>query len=355
MINGIDVSVHNGTIDWKKVKEAGIGFAILRAGYGQVVSQKDKNFDKNYSGCNANGIKMGAYWYNYATSVSGAQAEARVCLSVLANRKFDYPIWYDIEEQNVFKTGKNNVSAIAKAFCEIVAAAGYKVGIYSSRNGLENYFTDEVKKKYDIWIANVGKNGAALSSTTYKGDYTMWQYSWVGKVNGINGNVDMNHCYKDYVEEEKPVPSPSPAEPVSPPSTNGINVYYRVSPDAIGWYSEVKNTDDYAGIDNKNIMGFTARADKGTLKYRVHIKNGRWLGWISKSNINDWNWGVAGIKGKYIDGIQMQLIGVDGYEVQYRVSMTGTKGWLPWVNGADDYAGILGRYVDKIEAKIIKK
>ena len=356
MTTGIDVSVHNGTIDWSKAAKK-IDFAILRAGFGSVATQKDKNFDKNYDGCKKNGVKVGAYWYCYAKTVSAAQQEARVCLSILANRKFDYPIWYDIEEQSTFKTGKNTVSAIAKAFCETIKAAGYKTGVYSSRNGLENYITDEVKKNYDIWLANVGKNGATLSSTTYKGSYTMWQYSWVGKVDGISGNVDMDYCYKNYVEDTKPA---EPSEPVAPPpSPNGINVYYKVSPDSKNWYPEVKNDTDYAGLDNKTVQGFTARVDKGQIKFRVHVKNGKWLGWISKYNPNDWNYGVAGIKGKPIDGIQIDFSGVEGYQVMYRVSVAGTSAWYPWVSGyssnSNGYAGVYGKNIDKIQVKIVKK
>lgn len=356
---GIDVSVWNGSINWKKVS-AQVDFAILRAGFGRTATQKDKNFEANYKGCKNNNIPVGAYWYNYAKTVEDAKAEANACLQVLKGKNFDYPIWYDIEEQSTLRTGKTNVSNIAKAFLEIIEKAGYKVGIYSMKSGLDSYFTDAVKKKYDVWVAHVGKNGAPLSSTTYKG-HEMWQYSWTGKINGISGNVDMNYCYKDYVSTKDNNDKDEDTTPTTPVKTEGVDITYNAY--TTKWLGAVTNCNDingngYAGIENVPICGFSAKASKGTLKYRVHTKNGRWLNWISTYNIDDWNKGVAGIKGKYIDGIQFDFSGVEGYKVKYRVSVQNNKGYLPWVTGWDKtssgYAGIFGRLIDKIQVKIEK-
>lgn len=361
MLKGIDVSKWNGNIDWTKASKV-IDFAILRAGYGSSVSQKDVYFEKNYLGCKNNGIMTGVYWYNYAKTVSGARQEAEACLAAIKGKQFEMPIWYDIEEQGIFSTGKNNVSAIARTFCDIIAAAGYKIGIYSSKSGLQSYFTNEVKNKYDIWLANVGSGGATLSKTSYSGKYDIWQYSWKGKVAGISGDVDMDYCYKDYSNKEditsEPVvePIPTPTAPVI--STKTIDVIYQVTPDGKNWYPAVKNDTDYAGLDGKTVVGFTAKVSEGTLKYRVHTRNGKWLGWISKSDINDWNWGVAGLQGKAIDGLQLDLSGVAGYKIMYRVSVAGTKTWYPWVtgygNGSNGYAGVYGKLIDKIQIKIVK-
>jgi N-acetylmuramoyl-L-alanine amidase len=87
----------------------------------------------------------------------------------------------------------------------------------------------------------------------------------------------------------------------------------------------------------------------------VHTKNGRWLPWVDKYDTADWNNGIAGIKGVPIDGIQMDLTGIDGYEVKYRVSLTGTTSYLPYVVGTEDYAGIIGKTIDKVQAYIVKK
>lgn len=87
MLKGIDVSEHQGKIDWSAVKSSGVDFAIIRAGYGREISQKDKQFENNYAGCKASGIPVGAYWYSYATSAEAAKLEAQVCLEVLKSRK----------------------------------------------------------------------------------------------------------------------------------------------------------------------------------------------------------------------------------------------------------------------------
>lgn len=362
LIKGIDVSVWNGSIDWKKASKE-INFAILRAGFGRTSAQKDKKFEENYKGCKNNNVPVGVYWYNYAKTVADAKTEAKACLEVLKNKDLDYPVWYDIEESATLKTGKTNVSNIAKAFLEVIEKAGYKVGIYSMKSGLDSYFTDAVKKKYDIWVAHVGKNGAALSSTSYRG-HTIWQYSWKGKVSGISGDVDLDYCYKNYVttdkEDTKSETTTNKTESTKTDSDK-IDVIYNAY--TTKWLGEVKNYNDndingYAGLDNVAMSGFSAKSSKGILKYRVHTKNGRWLNWISTYNIEDWNKGVAGIKGRYIDGIQFDFSGVSGYKVKYRVSVQNVKGYLPWVTGYNNtsagYAGVFGRLIDKIQVKIEK-
>jgi GH25 family lysozyme M1 (1,4-beta-N-acetylmuramidase) len=133
------------------------------------------------------------------------------------------PVWYDIEENSVFATGKANVSKIAEVFCEALKAAGYKVGIYSSYYTFKTYFTEEVKNKYDIWLAHVGNGGYPLSQTGYDGHKEMWQYSWKGVIKGIKGDVDEDWCYKDYTSAatSDPVTPPSPVTPDKPTDGGG--------------------------------------------------------------------------------------------------------------------------------------
>ena len=347
MLNGIDVSVWQGDIDWSKASKQ-IDFAILRAGYGS--SGRDTKFEKNYTGCKNNGVPVGIYWYNYAKNVSAAKTEANACLAAIKGKQIEYPIWYDIEESSVLATGKNNVSAMAKAFCDTIAAAGYKVGIYSSKSGLQSYFTDEIKNNYYVWMANVGKNGVTLSTTSYSGKKDIWQYSWKGRIDGIKGDVDLDHCYTDF---SSAAPSIKPADEKPATNTNKIDVYYKVY-NGQKWYPEVKNTEDYAGVDEKTITGITARASKGILKYRVHSPSGKWFDWVEKSDSNDWVNGIAGSKKKSIDGFQMKY-DTDGYKVYYRVSLIGSKNFLPWVEEDTDYAGVFGKLIDKIQIKIEKK
>lgn len=194
MSKGIDVSKHNGNIDWNAVKQSGeVDFAILRAGYGKSISQKDTKFEQNYAGCKTHGIPCGAYWYSYAITPTEAEAEARVFLQAIAGKQFEFPVYFDIEEKSTLNTGSKNVSAIVKAFCNTMEKAGYWCGVYASRAHVQTYFDSETKNRYSMWIAEWG------SKLNYSGgEVGMWQYSEKGKVDGIGGNVDMDVCYVDY-------------------------------------------------------------------------------------------------------------------------------------------------------------
>lgn len=194
---GCDLSTYQGAIDFAKLKNK-VEFAIIRAGYGRLACQKDNLFEYYYSGCKANGIHCGVYWYSYAMSEAEAKQEAQALLQVIKGKKFDMPIYYDVEESKQFNLGKSKVSAIVKAFLETVEAAGYWVGLYSSTSALNSYITDEIKQRYAIWVAHWG-----VSAPTYSGSYGIWQYSDKGKLDGIIGNVDLDYCYIDYPEAIK--------------------------------------------------------------------------------------------------------------------------------------------------------
>lgn len=195
---GIDVSKHQGVIDWKKVKADGVEFAILRAGYGREISQKDMQFENNYKGCKANNIPCGVYWYSYAMSAEDAKKEAGACLEIIKGKQFEYPIYFDIEEKKQLELGKSACSEITKAFLETVENAGYWVGIYSSKSHLETYIDKSLRERYAVWAAHYG-----VKKTTYNGQLGMWQKSSTGRIDGINGNVDLNECYVDYPAEIK--------------------------------------------------------------------------------------------------------------------------------------------------------
>lgn len=192
LMKGIDVSVHNGSIDWQKVKNAGIQFAILRAGYGREFSQKDARFEENYRNAKAAGIPVGAYWYSYAMSEDEARLEADVFLSVIKGKQFEMPVYFDLEEKKQFDLGKEKVSAIMRTFLERVESAGYFTGLYGSASSLTTHTADDIKSRYTIWMAHWAEQ------TNYSGSYSIWQYSSEGKVNGISGNVDLDICYKDF-------------------------------------------------------------------------------------------------------------------------------------------------------------
>lgn len=189
---GIDVSKHQGTIDWTKVKAAGVQFAMLRAGYGRYDNQKDEQFEANYAGATAAGIPVGAYHYSYATTAEQAKQEAEVFLGWIKGKNLTYPVAFDIEDKKQANLGVSVISDIIRAFCEMVEAAGYYVVVYANKDWLTNRIDADCKSRYDIWLAQW------TSKPTYTGSYGMWQYTSDGAVDGIAGRVDMNIAYKDY-------------------------------------------------------------------------------------------------------------------------------------------------------------
>lgn len=195
MKNGIDVSQHQGNIDWSAVKT---DFAIIRAGYGKVKTQIDTQFERNYNGAKAAGIPVGAYWYSYATSVEEAILEAEAFLHTLEGKIFEYPVYLDIEEKATLNLGCNKVSDIVTTFLNYMEKAGYFAGLYMSASPLTQFTTQFVKNRYAIWVAHYG-----VSKPSYSGQYGMWQKSSTGRVSGINGNVDLDECYVDYPYEIK--------------------------------------------------------------------------------------------------------------------------------------------------------
>ena len=191
---GIDVSEHQGLIDWEKVKISGeVDFVILRAGYGKEINQTDKQFERNYSECKRLGIPCGAYWYSYATTVDEAKQEAEVFLKAIKGKQFNYPVYFDLEEPKQLALGKSRCSEIAETFLKSVEKSGYFVGLYMSKSHLETHISEEIWNRYAVWVAHYG-----VSKTSYSGQFGMWQKSATGCISGISGNVDLDECYQDY-------------------------------------------------------------------------------------------------------------------------------------------------------------
>lgn len=207
-----------------------------------------------------------------------------------------------------------------------------------------------------------GGKAPSTPSTTPSSSKTLYRVrkTWADSKSQIGAYSDLDNAkkackvgYSVFDESGKVVYSPSGTSTSAATSNSSIpTITYRAY--ASKWYPEVVNDTDYAGVENKSISGFAAKVSKGTIKYRVHTYSGKWLGWMTAYNINDWNNGCAGIKNRAIDAIQMKLEGVPGYEVQYRVSYLGTSNYLPWVKGTADYAGVFNKTIDKIQAKIVK-
>ncbi len=193
---GIDVSEHNGTIDWEKVKASGIQFAMLRAGYGK--GNVDKQFVRNAQGCTRVGMPFGVYWFSYAVSEAEAAQEAAHCLKAVEPYQLDLPIAYDFEYDSVNNAAKRGVtvtkalaSKLAKTFLDAIRKAGYGAANYANPAFLNRYFDASVD--YPLWLAQWPSGTPALDKPPR--DCHMWQYSEKGSVPGINGNVDMDVCY----------------------------------------------------------------------------------------------------------------------------------------------------------------
>ena len=183
----IDVSEHQGKIDWEKVKPQ-IDGAILRCGYGSdYTNQDDEQFKRNADECTRLGIPFGVYLYSYAKSIRQAQSEAYHVLRLIDGYELAYPVYLDLEE------GDTAYGAVERAvvFGDIIEKAGYWCGIYATL-----YWWEMILKKgldrFTKWVAQYNV------ACEYDGaNLDIWQYSSKGRIDGIGGNVDMNECYRD--------------------------------------------------------------------------------------------------------------------------------------------------------------
>lgn len=191
---GIDVSVYQGKVDWKAVKESGVEFAIIRAGYGKHINQKDKYFDVNMESAQNEGLKCGAYWFSYATTPEDAEKEADVFYEVIKDYKFEYPVFFDYETIDQYALTPEKSSEIINAFCERMQSYGYYVSLCSYVGFLNYRIESQIFNAYDTWIAHYD-----VAVPWYSRDYGIWQYSSTGKVAGIDTNVDLNYSYRDYL------------------------------------------------------------------------------------------------------------------------------------------------------------
>ena len=235
---GVDVSEHNGSIDWKKVKADGIDYAIIRCGFGWDKkrtdrtngSQEDYRFVTNVKNARAAGLKVGVYLYSYAWNKETALKEAAFTLKLLKKAGLtpsntDLPVYYDLEEQygtsrpcvpeknsrgqviDSHKISNYTLASMAKAYCSTIKAAGFKAGVYANTTWWKKYMTytnSEGKTvqyptygKYSRWVAQYGK------SCDYTGSKGAWQFTSKGKVNGLGSKTDVSFFYRDYVAQRK--------------------------------------------------------------------------------------------------------------------------------------------------------
>lgn len=188
-LRGIDVSLYQGEIDWHAVWEDGIRFAFVRVGTSKTI---DSWFDYNLRQAHAEGLRVGVYWYTYATTIAEAEAEAATLVSLIGDYTVSYPVVVDIEAEAQMGMSPDELAALADAFCEVVYDAGYYPMVYASRHWFERRIGEISREK---WVAQYA------DTNTYGGDYGIWQYTSTGSVKGIATRVDMNYIYKDYARD----------------------------------------------------------------------------------------------------------------------------------------------------------
>lgn len=190
MLKLIDVSEHQGKINWEKVKPQ-IDGAILRCGYGMdIEKQDDAYFKRNADECTRLGIPFGVYLYSYANSEEKAKSEAEHVLRLINGYKLSYPVYLDLEENGT----QSGAIERANIFGDIIEKAGYWCGVYANLNWWNNYLVG--LERFTKWVAQYNR------TCDYKGSHLdIWQYSSKGTVAGISGNVDMNECYRDFPAE----------------------------------------------------------------------------------------------------------------------------------------------------------
>lgn len=329
----VDISEFQQGINFSKMKNDGIKAVIIRAGYGREKSQKDTMFESHYRNAKAAGLKIGVYWYSYADSAGDAEKEAKACLECINNKSLDMPIYYDLEDNSQTKLGKTKLTEIAERFCETIKKSGYRAGVYANLNWFNNYLDyDKLKKKYSIWLAQY--------NSVNELNCDIWQNSSTGRVSGYGKNIDTNIIFNESVFQNVKVEKPT--------------LTYRVYADG-KWYNEVKGLSNIAGRAKQAISGVAVKVSEGNLRYRVHLLNGDWLPWVDGYDIEDDINGYAGIKGKVIDGLQVEFEGVGDYKATYRVRKQCKDKFLPYQHNTekdteqDGYAGVIGYKIDGLQ------
>ena len=339
-LKGIDISEHNGNIDWEKVKADGIDFAIIRCGFGQdQTNQDDKKWEYNVSECERLGIPYGVYLYSYATSPDRAKGEAEHVLRLLEGHSPSYPVYYDLEDDKVFNMTAQQKGQLASDFCNIISDAGYEVGIYSNTNWWTNYLTDSAfnNSNWSKWVAQYNYR------CTYTGSYDFWQCSSTGQVNGINGNVDLNF----FIEKNNTGVFSNP------------KVTYQSYVQDLGWQPAVQDGNisgtegQYRRLEAMAISLERQGNMSGNIEYRSHLQS---TGWESSWKKNGEESGAAGA-GRRIEAIQIRLTGdlANRYDVYYRVHAQD-YGWLGWTKNGDA-AGSTGcsKYIQALQVVLVAK
>ena len=209
----IDVSIHNGIIDWAKAKAAGVTGAIIRCGYGRdLTKQDDANYKRNIEGALGQGLRVGVYIYSYAKTEEGARSEAAHILRLVEpyKNRITLPLYYDMEENGTQAGAKER----AVVFGDIIEKAGFWCGIYANTYWWNNYLKG--LEKYTKWVADWGNNNGQPHKKPTFSHTDLWQYTSNAHVNGISGRVDANQLLNENIGGYKGATTATPSKPSKP-------------------------------------------------------------------------------------------------------------------------------------------
>ena len=263
----IDVSVHQGQIDWTKVKNH-IDGAIIRCGYGSDhTEQDDKRFVQNVESCIKHGIPFGVYLYSYAKTIEQAKSEASHVLRLLEpyKNKLSYPVYYDLEEAGT----ENGAVERALIFGEIIEAEGYWCGIYANQYWWRTHLKSGLDR-FTKWVAKYSNEKPSGIS----GTYDIWQYSSKGSVPGIEGNVDMNICYRNFPAEIKKTVVTEKVESKEEPKTDSSMIIihaYSKEKDGQTKLSENFKVKEFASTDGTDPIFIAPELVEVLQKIRTHF------------------------------------------------------------------------------------
>ncbi len=368
----IDVSGHDGLIDWDSAKEH-IEGVIIRIGYGNDYAyQDDKQAVQNMDECERLGIPYGVYIYSYAMTMQETESEISHTLRMLKGRNPVRGVWFDMEDADEYKKNhgmdvyseedRTLLTDICIRFIEEMHSRGYITGVYANYDYYKNVLDTNrlsMTEGFNMWLAHWDVEEPDM-------DCMMWQF---GAYRIGDHEFDGNIYYADYSSPYKDAYIETSAQ-----AGRKVNVVYQAQIDGDYWLPQVINDEDYAGIRGRNITGITLSTDIGYAVYRVY-SNGRWLAYVDSRNsdISDYYNGYAG-NGHSIEAVEVyyytpdtllyneaphyQAFTENGYKyAYYRVSTTGND-YFPYQtdnernDGQDGYAGIYGRKVDRFQIVI---
>mgnify|MGYP000658709644 FL=1 len=368
----IDVSGHDGLIDWDSAKEH-IEGVIIRIGYGNDYAYQDDNQAvQNMDECERLGIPYGVYIYSYAMTMQETESEISHTLRMLKGRNPVRGVWFDMEDADEYKKNhgmdvyreedRTLLTDICIRFIDEMHSRGYITGVYANYDYYKNVLDTNrlsMTEGFNMWLAHWDVEEPDM-------DCMMWQF---GAYRIGDHEFDGNIYYADYSSPYKDAYIETSAR-----AGRKVNVIYQAQIDGNYWLPQVINDEDYAGIRGRNITGITLSTDIGYAVYRVY-SNGRWLAYVDSRNsdISDYYNGYAG-NGHSIEAVEVyyytpdtllyneaphyQAFTENGYKyAYYRVSTTGND-YFPYQtdnernDGQDGYAGIYGRKVDRFQIVI---